>query len=126
MLVDDHEGTRNNIKGVLQYETDIEIVGEAATGYEGIAVYDKVLPDVVCTNVCMPDMDGITMTRHICNKHKDARIFILSVQNEPNYMRMAMEAGALDYLTKPPSSEELIHVTRMFGRRGSGSTDEEK
>jgi len=69
---------------------------------------------VVCMNICMPVMDGITATGIICRKYEDARIFILSVQSEADYMKRAMEAGAMDFIAKPPSIGELIQVTRAL------------
>jgi len=61
-------------------------------------------------------MNGITMTKKICNKFPEAQVFILSVQSEVDYMRNAMLAGARDFLVKPPSEDELVAVVRKLGR----------
>ena len=91
-------------------------MGEARTGEEGLARYAELRPEVMCTNINMPGMNGITMTKKICNKFPEAQVFILSVQSEVDYMRNAMLAGARDFLAKPPSEDELVAVVRKLGR----------
>ena len=86
---------------------DIEVVGKARTGLEAIEVAQKLKPDVIVMDINMPDMDGITATEQIRRKNPFIQIVILSVQNDANYMRKAMLAGARDFLTKPPMIDEL-------------------
>ena len=115
LVVDDVAETRENIRKLLQFEADIEVVGAARTGKEAVQLTDELKPDVVLMDINMPDMDGITATEMIRQRNPVAQIVILSVQGDPNYMRRAMLAGARDFLTKPPMADELISAVRRAG-----------
>lgn len=116
MIVDDIAETRENIRKLLQFESDVEVVGTARTGREGIQLAKEMKPDVILMDINMPDMDGITATERIKREIPYAQIVILSVQGDPNYMRRAMLAGARDFLTKPPTVDELTAAIRRMGR----------
>lgn len=116
LIVDDNSETRENIRKLIQFEGDIEVVGAARTGIEGIEIAAESNPDVVIMDINMPDMDGITATELIRKKNPAAQIVILSVQNDANYMRKAMLAGARDFLQKPPSIEELSTALHRAGK----------
>ncbi len=115
IIVDDVRETRENIRKLLQFESDIEVAGVATTGREGIQLARDVSPDVVLMDINMPDMDGIAATENILKELPHIQIVILSVQGDPNYMRRAMLAGARDFLTKPPMVDELIAALRRAG-----------
>ncbi len=116
IIVDDIAETRENIKKLLQFESDIEVVGVARTGREGIDLAIEISPDVILMDINMPDMDGITATETIRKDVPFVQVVILSVQGDPNYMRRAMLAGARDFLTKPPMVDELISAIRRAGK----------
>ncbi len=116
VIVDDIAETRENIRKLLQFEKDVEVVGAARTGKEGIEVTRQTKPDVVIMDINMPDMDGITATEAIRRTNPYTQIVILSVQGDPNYMRRAMLAGARDFLTKPPTVDELSAAVRRAGK----------
>jgi pilus assembly protein CpaE len=116
VIVDDIAETRENIRKLLQFEADIEVVGVARTGREGIDVAKETKPDVILMDINMPDMDGIAATETIRRNIPFTQIIILSVQGDPNYMRRAMLAGARDFLTKPPSVDELTAAIRRAGK----------
>jgi pilus assembly protein CpaE len=105
LIVDDIPETRENIRKLLQFENDFEVVGVGRTGREGIDLTKEAKPDVVIMDINMPDIDGIVATETIRKAMPYVQIVILSVQGDPNYMRRAMMAGARDFLTKPPSVE---------------------
>lgn len=115
VIVDDIAETRENIRKLLQFEPDIEVVGVARTGREAIDISKDVKPDVLLMDINMPDMDGIAATEIIRKVVPFAQIVILSIQNDPNYMRRAMLAGARDFLTKPPTIDELNSAIRRAG-----------
>ena len=115
LVVDDIAETRENVRKLLQFEADIEVVGAARTGKEAVQLTDELKPDVILMDINMPDMDGITATEMIRQRNPVAQIVILSVQGDPNYMRRAMLAGARDFLTKPPMADELISAVRRAG-----------
>ena len=116
LIVDDIPDTRENIRKLLQFEPDFEVVGAARTGKEGIDLTKETRPDVILMDINMPDMDGITATESIRREYPHTQIIILSVQSDPNYMRRAMLAGARDFLTKPPSVDEMISAIRRAGK----------
>ncbi len=115
LIVDDIAETRENLRKLLQFEQDIEIVGAARNGKEAIEITRQTKPDVVIMDINMPDMDGITATEAIRKSNPSTQTIILSVQSDPNYMRRAMLAGARDYLSKPPTVDELIAAVKRAG-----------
>lgn len=115
LIVDDVADTRENVRKLLQFEADIEVVGAARTGQEGIQLSQELDPDVVLMDINMPDIDGIAATEQIHDRSPHTQVVILSVQGDQNYMRRAMLAGARDFLTKPPMGDELISAVRRGG-----------
>jgi pilus assembly protein CpaE len=115
LIVDDIAETRENIRKLLQFEADFEIVGAARNGQEGIDLARELKPDVILMDINMPDIDGITATERIREYVPHSQIVILTVQADPNYMRRAMLAGARDFLTKPPAVDEMIGAIRRAG-----------
>jgi len=117
LIVDDQDDTRKNIARLLQFENDINVVGTARTGKDAIKQTISLDPDVVLMDINMPDMDGIEATERIQEQAPVSQIVILSVQGDTNYMRRAMLAGARDFITKPPKSDELVTVIRRAGAK---------
>ena len=116
LIVDDVAETRENIRKLLQFESDFEVVGGVNSGRAGVDAAKSLKPDVVLMDINMPDMDGITATELIRQQNPATQIVILSVQGDPNYMRQAMLAGARDFLTKPPALDELTSAIRRAGK----------
>jgi pilus assembly protein CpaE len=116
LIVDDIAETRENIRKLLQFEADIEVVAVARTGREAIQLAQEVNPDVVLMDINMPDMDGIAATEIIRQKMPAVQVVVLSVQGDQNYMRKAMLVGARDFLTKPPMPDELVAAIRRAGK----------
>ncbi|HUI90265.1 MAG TPA: response regulator [Anaerolineales bacterium] len=115
LIVDDVADTRENVRKLLQFESDVDVVGAARSGKEGIQLSQELDPDVVLMDINMPDIDGISATESIRQKSPQTQVIILSVQNDQNYMRRAMLAGARDFLAKPPVGDELISAIRRAG-----------
>ena len=126
IIVDDIAESRENFRKLLQFESDLVVLGAARTGKEAINLADEVEPDVVLMDINMPDMDGITATEIIKKEHPHVQIVILSVQGDTNYMRRAMLAGARDFLTKPPSVDDLISTIRMAGELAKEEREKEE
>ncbi len=116
LIVDDVAETRDNVRKLLQFEADIEVVAAARTGREAIQLTQESNPDVVLMDINMPDMDGIAATEIIRQKMPFVQVVILSVQGDQNYMRRAMLVGARDFLTKPPMPDELVAAIRRSGK----------
>jgi pilus assembly protein CpaE len=115
LIVDDVAETRENVRKLLQFESDLEVVGAARTGREAIQLSQEMNPHVVLMDINMPDMDGITATEQIRQKMPYVQVVILTVQGDPNYMRRALQVGARDFLTKPPMADELTGAIRRAG-----------
>jgi pilus assembly protein CpaE len=116
LIVDDVAETRENVRKLLQFESDIDVVAAARTGREAIQLSQESNPDVVLMDINMPDMDGIAATEAIRQKMPAVQVVILSVQGDQNYMRRAMLVGARDFLTKPPMPDELVAAIRRAGK----------
>jgi pilus assembly protein CpaE len=118
MIVDDIAETREQLRKLLSFDPDVEVVAMAASGEEAIQVVSQARPDVVLMDVNLPGMDGIAATGKIVEAIPTAQVIMLSVQGETDYMRRAMMAGARDYLTKPPSADDLLDaIHRAFKLR---------
>jgi pilus assembly protein CpaE len=112
LIVDDVAETRENLRKLLSFDPDIEVVGAAATGEQGVQLAQELQPHVILMDINLPGIDGITATERIVRQVPTAQIIILSVQGETGYMRRAMAAGARDFLVKPPSGDELVGTIR--------------
>jgi pilus assembly protein CpaE len=118
LIVDDIPETRENLKKLLAFETDVEVVGTASTGREGLELAKELMPDIILMDINMPDMDGISATEAISKAVPRTSVIMMSVQSEADYLRRAMLAGARDFLTKPISGEELYGTLRSVFERG--------
>ncbi|MGD8517757.1 MAG: response regulator [Anaerolineae bacterium] len=118
LIVDDIPETRENLRKLLYFETDIEIVGMAANGREAIDQAKQLQPDIALMDINMPDMDGISASQEIAEVAPSCQVIMMSVQSEADYLRRSMLAGAMDFLTKPFTSDELsgsIHRVYEMG-----------
>ncbi len=107
LIVDDISETRENLRKLLYFEPDIEIIGMAASGREAVEKAKALQPNIVLMDINMPDMDGITASQQITHAAPVCQVIMMSVQSEADYLRRSMLAGAMDFLTKPFTSEEL-------------------
>ncbi|MGI8847117.1 MAG: AAA family ATPase [Candidatus Dormibacteria bacterium] len=112
LIVDDIASTRENLVKLLSFEDDIEVVGTASDGRQGVEEAHRLQPDLVLTDVNMPLMDGIQLTELLTQVHPTCPVIIMSVQGERDYLRRAMQAGAREFLIKPFSHDELVAVIR--------------
>jgi len=118
LIVDDIPETRENLQKLLYFEADIDIVGTAENGQHAIDMARRLQPNIVLMDINMPDMDGITASQEIVRLAPASQIIMMSVQSEADYLRRSMLAGAVDFLTKPFTSEELsssIHRVYEMG-----------
>src|SRR4051794_36142420 len=117
LIVDDIPETRDHLTKLLGFETDIEVVGAAASGSEAISLAGQLTPDVVLMDINMPDMDGIAATERLSSEVPTAAVVMMSVQGEADYLRRSMLAGAREFLVKPFSSDELTASIRQVYTR---------
>ena len=112
VVVDDHTMVRKGLSLFLRAFDDLELAGEAETGAEAIQICDELLPDVILMDLVMPDMNGVDAIRAICQKHPQINVIALSSFKEGTRIMNALEAGAIGYLTKDISAEELAWAIR--------------
>lgn len=112
LIVDDNPGTRENVGRLLYFEKDMEVIGQAVNGRQGIDMAVSLKPHIVLMDINMPDMDGITATGEMSLKTPYSQVVIMSVQAEQHYMKQAMAAGARDFQPKPFTADELISCVR--------------
>ena len=114
LLADDHEMVRAGFQIILGSQPDIEVVGEAATGAEALARAAELVPDVICMDVQMPDMDGLEATRRIVADDTVASaVLILTTFDRDDYLFEALQAGASGFLLKNSTPEQLIDAVRV-------------
>jgi len=112
MVVDDHTVVRSGITAVLLSYDDLEMVGEAGSGEEALTKCMELNPDVVLMDMVMPGMDGAAATKAILEKRPQIRIIALTSFKERDLVERALKAGAMSYLTKNVSAEELTSAIR--------------
>jgi len=116
ILADDHAVVRAGLKAVLGASPNIQVVGEAADGAEAVALAERLDPDVIVMDLSMDRMDGAAATRQIVEKKLRARVLILTMHAEEDYLLLALEAGAAGYLMKNAADRELVDAVRAVAR----------
>jgi pilus assembly protein CpaE len=119
LIVDDIPETRENLRKLLYFENDIEVVGAAISGEEGIQMAKELQPHIVLMDINMPGVDGITASEAISQEVANAQVIMMSVQGEADYLRRSMLAGAREFLIKPFSSDELVTSIRRVYELGA-------
>ena len=112
MIVDDHTMVRRGLATILKVFDDLQMVGEAENGAEAIKLCGEVQPDVILMDMVMPDMDGATTTRVIRQQYPQVQIIALTSFKEGNLVKNALEAGAIAYLLKDVSADDLARAIR--------------
>jgi DNA-binding NarL/FixJ family response regulator len=116
LLVDDQALLRKGFRMILEEETGIEVVGEAAGGEEAVALTHQLHPDVVLMDVRMPDMDGIEATSQIVSSGTETRVLILTTFDLDEYAFAGLRAGASGFLLKDVPPAGLISAIRVVAR----------
>ena len=116
LIVDDHAIVRKGIRALLSEADGFEVVGEAEDGQAAVVAASETQPDVILMDLLMPGMDGIEATRRITDQQPGARILVLTSFAADNKMFPAIKAGALGYLLKDSSPEELVRAIRQVHR----------
>jgi DNA-binding NarL/FixJ family response regulator len=114
LLVDDNEVVREGLKSILEPQTDIEVIGEAADGLDAVAKAEELRPDVILMDAQMPVMDGTEATRRIKQSLPDIKVLFLTVYGD--YVGDALAAGASWYLTKDCRRQDLLEGIRVLAQ----------
>ncbi|HET9589391.1 MAG TPA: response regulator transcription factor [Anaerolineales bacterium] len=112
LLVDDHSMVREGVRAFLVTQPDILVVGEAGSGEEAIKLAEQHVPDVVLMDLIMPSMDGVEATRRVKQVSPRSQVVVLTSYHEDEHIFPALKAGALSYILKDLSAEELASAVR--------------
>lgn len=116
MVVDDHDIVRYGICSVLKSSPDIEVVGEASNGVQAVEQFNDLRPDVVLLDISMPEMNGIETTRTIVRNHSNARVLILTMHLNEEYLNQVLSAGASGYILKNTEIGEMLNAIRTVAQ----------
>lgn len=112
LLSDDHTVVRRGLRLLLEAETDIQVVGEAANGQQSVREAKRLKPDVVLQDLAMPLLNGLEAARQIAKEVPSTRVLILSAYSDDAYIEHAVEAGAAGYLMKETAGDDLLRAIR--------------
>jgi DNA-binding NarL/FixJ family response regulator len=113
LLIDDHPVVRTGLRAVLEAESDLELVGEAESGMRAVSLAHRLRPDVVLTDLLLPDMDGVAVTQRVRAELPETRVVILtSMDEEDASVVRAVQAGAMGYVLKSANTAELVQAIR--------------
>ncbi|MBP7999253.1 MAG: response regulator transcription factor [Chloroflexi bacterium] len=119
LLVDDQRLMREGLRTLLELEPDMAIVGEVGDGAAALLAYAEFQPDVVLMDIRMPVLDGVEATRQLCQQWPGAHILILTTFDDDAYVFEGLRAGALGYLLKDVSGQELANAVRTIAAGGA-------
>jgi len=118
LIVDDHAVVRAGLAMLVDAEDDLQTVGEAGSAREAIFEARSSKPDVVLMDVMMPDQSGIEVLPQVLHEHPGTKVLILSMQDDPRYVREAFEAGASGYVLKEAADAEVVSAIREVAGGG--------
>jgi two-component system, NarL family, response regulator LiaR len=124
LLVDDHDMVRRGLATFLEIFDDLELVGEARSGGAALQLCAEAQPDVVLMDLMMPDMDGPTATEEIRRRWPQIQVIALTSFPEPGHLQRVLQAGAISYLLKSVSADEL-HIAIRAAHAGRSILDPE-
>ena len=118
VVVDDHAVVRSGIKLLLDRERDIDVVGEAGSAKDAIFTVRALKPDVILLDVVMPGESGIEVLPKLLKESAETKVLVLSMQDDPSYVREAFAAGASGYVLKEAADEEVVAAVREIADGG--------
>ena len=118
LIVDDHAVVRAGLKLLVDAEDDLETVGEAGSARDAIFEARSLKPDVILLDVVMPDQSGLEIISQLLHENADGKVLVLSMQDEPRYVREAFEVGASGYVLKEAADAELVAAIREVAQGG--------
>src|SRR5581483_6963039 len=119
LICDDHALLRSGLRRLLEMHPQVEVTGEASNADEAVAQAGALQPDVVLLDIVMPGRSGVEALPDVLAAAPDTKVLVLSMQDDPSYVRRAFAAGASGYLLKEAADEELVEAVHevAYGRR---------
>ena len=118
LIVDDHAVVRAGLRLLLEAEAELEPVGEAGSAREAVFEARSLKPDVILMDVVMPDQSGLEVVPQLLAEHPEVKILVLSMQDDPQYVRQAFAAGASGYVLKEAADRDVVSAVREVARGG--------
>jgi len=118
VLVDDHAVVRSGIRLLLDRQEDIEVIGEAGNAKDALFRARALKPDVILLDVVMPGESGIDVLPRLLEESPETKVLVLSMQDDPSYVREAFAAGAQGYVLKEAADEEVVSAVREIAKGG--------
>lgn len=119
VIIDDQQLFREGVKRILEIENTFKVVAEGQDGQEAVDLFDTYHPDVVLMDINMPMTSGIDATSQLIEKYPEARVIILSIHDDENYVMRALQTGARGYLLKEMDAEMLVEAVKVVANGGS-------
>lgn len=116
ILVDDHALLRSGLIAMLEYEDDIEVVGEGSNGHEAIELFERLRPDIMVMDVTMPDMGGIEASRIILDSYPDAKILVMTQHEEKKFIEAILDADISGCIGKRAAGTEFVAALKAVER----------
>jgi two-component system response regulator NreC len=116
LLADDHLVVRRGLRSILERQSGIEVVGEAANGSEAVALSESLVPDVVIMDITMPHLNGIDATAQIVKRNARIGVVILSVHSDETFILRALNSGAKGYLLKDSAETDLVKAVEAVAQ----------
>ena len=116
LLVDDHNVVRQGLRALLSIEPDMEIVGEAANGWQAVRLAKEAHPEILLMDLAMPSLNGLEATRQILAELPSTRVLVLSSYSNDEYVKEMIQAGVAGYLIKQTAAQDLVKAIREVHR----------
>lgn len=107
LIADDHAMIRDGVRSLLSRNKEWSVVGEASNGEQAITFYNTLEPDLMILDISMPEKNGMEVAKHILSQHTNAKIIILSMFEDEDYISKCMETGVMGYVVKSETGDEL-------------------
>lgn len=112
VIADDHSLVRQGIKQVIEFESDIEVVGEASNGEEAVKIISQFIPDIVLLDINMPILNGIQVIQRLKELNINSKIIMLTIHNDKDYLMKAVQLGAMGYVLKDADTSVLLEAIK--------------
>ncbi|WP_096156592.1 response regulator [Bacillus sp. FJAT-45066] len=119
VIIDDHQLFREGVKRILDFETNFNVIAEGDDGIEALDLMEKHMPDVVIMDINMPQMNGVEATQKLVEAYPEAKVIVLSIHDDENYVTHVLKTGARGYLLKDMDADALVDAVKIVAEGGS-------